>query len=84
MIPKNIIYIWFGKGEKGNLIQQCIDKNKQILEEWDFKNLRKIIMIYLLTNIWKKRIRFKSMHLHQIVRDLIFCIVTEEYMLILM
>ena len=37
MIPKNIIYIWFGKGEKGNLIQQCIDKNKQILEEWDFQ-----------------------------------------------
>lgn len=36
-IPKKVHYIWFGKGEKSELIQHCIDKNKKVLPEWEFK-----------------------------------------------
>lgn len=36
MIPKNIIYIWFGKGKKNDIIKECIKKNKTILKDWEF------------------------------------------------
>ncbi len=36
MIPKKIVYIWFGKGEKSELIQRCILTNHDVLNGWDF------------------------------------------------
>ena len=35
-IPKIIHYIWFGRGEKTDLIKSCINKNKEILDDWKF------------------------------------------------
>lgn len=37
MIPKKVIYIWFGKGKKGDLIERCVASNKKILFDWDFE-----------------------------------------------
>lgn len=37
MIPKKIINIWFGKGEKSEIIKKCIDSNKKILDDWEFE-----------------------------------------------
>lgn len=35
-IPKRIHYIWFGRGEKSDLIKTCLSKNKEILQDWKF------------------------------------------------
>ena len=37
MIPKRIIYIWFGRGEKNELIQKCMTANRSVLKEWSFE-----------------------------------------------
>ena len=37
MIPKKIHYCWFGKGEKGSLIEECISSWKKILPEYEIK-----------------------------------------------
>jgi hypothetical protein len=37
MIPKKIIYIWFGKGKKGKLIEKCLSVNKKVFSDWEFK-----------------------------------------------
>ena len=36
MIPKRIVYVWFGKGQKSKLINQCISANKKVLSDWEF------------------------------------------------
>ena len=35
-IPKTIHYIWFGRGEKSDLINSCVAQNKNILANWKF------------------------------------------------
>ena len=34
-IPKKIHYIWFGKGEKSPLIQECMENSKKYLDGWE-------------------------------------------------
>lgn len=36
-IPKEIHYIWFGRGEKSDLIKKCIETTKEILGDWEIK-----------------------------------------------
>lgn len=35
-IPQTVHYIWFGRGDKTDLIRSCIKKNKNILNDWQF------------------------------------------------
>ncbi len=35
-IPRMVHYIWFGRGEKTDLISTCIENNKKILNDWQF------------------------------------------------
>lgn len=35
MIPKKIHYIWFGRGEKNERIQTCIESWKRIMPDWE-------------------------------------------------
>ena len=35
-IPKRILYIWFGYGEKSDIIKKCSMTNKSILSDWEF------------------------------------------------
>lgn len=37
MIPKKVVYIWFGKGKKSDLIERCLASNKEILKDWTFE-----------------------------------------------
>ena len=37
MIPKKIHYIWFGKGEKNERIQKCIESWKKYLPDYEIK-----------------------------------------------
>ena len=37
MIPKKVIYIWFGKSKKSDLIDRCIETNRKILDDWEFE-----------------------------------------------
>lgn len=34
-IPKKIHYIWFGRGEKSELIQKCMQTTKDMLPDWE-------------------------------------------------
>lgn len=34
-IPKRIHYIWFGKGEKSDLIKKCQESSRRILSDWE-------------------------------------------------
>ena len=34
-IPKKIQYIWFGRGDKSDLIQNCMKKTKELLSGWE-------------------------------------------------
>ena len=34
-IPKKIHYIWFGQGEKSELIQKCMQTTRDMLPDWD-------------------------------------------------
>ena len=36
-IPKKIHYIWFGKGEKSDLIKKCIKSWESVLTDWEFE-----------------------------------------------
>lgn len=36
LIPKEIHYIWFGRGEKSDLVKRCISKAKELLPDWHF------------------------------------------------
>lgn len=35
-IPKRVLYIWFGHGEKSDLIKKCSSINKSMLSDWEF------------------------------------------------
>lgn len=37
-IPKMIHYIWFGHGEKSELIQKCINNTAEMMTEWTIKD----------------------------------------------
>lgn len=36
MIPKRIIYVWFGKKEKPKNVQECINTWKEKMPDWEF------------------------------------------------